>query len=128
MLKGKDGVVKIGNPRVALGEVQSFNVDESADRVSGWGMGDSYENSFTTVKRWEGSVEVYLDHTDESALVKVGDELDVDFYFGGETAGYGYFTGNVAVTGLNRSTTKDGIPALNINFAGNGALTEGTAP
>lgn len=127
MLKGKDGVVKFGTPAAALGAVQNWNVDEQSDTVSGWGMGDEYENTFTTIKRWSGSVEVYLNFADASDDIEIGDEVTVGLYPGGETTGSGYFSGAVIVTGLARGSAKDGIPNLNINFRNQGALVKGTA-
>lgn len=126
MLKGKDGVVKFGDPVASLGAVQNWNVDEQADTVSGWGMGDDYENTFTTIKRWSGSVEVYLDFADASDDLAVGDEIATELYPGGETSGSGYFSGTCIVTGLARGSSKDGIPSLTINFRNQGALVEGT--
>lgn len=127
MLKGKDGVVKFGDPLETLGKVQDWNVDEQADTVSGWGMGDEYESTFTTVKRWTGSVTVYLNPADPSDDLGVGDELATELYPGGETTGSGYFSGDVIITGLNRSSSKDGIPVLAINFRNQDALVKGTA-
>lgn len=127
MLKGKDGVVYFGDPKARLGAVQNWNVDEQSDTVSGWGMGDEYENTFTTIKRWSGSCEVYLDFADASDDISIGDEIPVELYPGGETTGSGYFSGDVIVTGLSRGSSKDGIPNLNINFRNQGALVKGTA-
>jgi len=127
MLKGKDGVVKFGSPLAALGAVQNWNIDEQSDTVSGWGMGDDYENSFTTIKRWSGSCEVYLDFADASDDLAVGDEIAIELYPGGAAVGSGYFSGTVIITGLARGGAKDGIPSLNINFRNQGALTKGTA-
>jgi len=127
MLKGKDGVVKAGTPLAAFGAVQNWNIDEQADVVAGWGMGDAAESAFTTVKRYSGSVEVYLNPADESDDLAVGDEVALELYPGGETSGSGYFSGDVLITGLARSSAKDGIPALNINFRNaSGVLTKGT--
>jgi hypothetical protein len=127
MLKGKDGIVKTGSPLAALGAVQNWNVDEQADVVAGWGMGDAAESAFTTIKRYSGSVEVYLNFADESDDLAVGDEVAMELYPGGETTGSGYFSGTVLVTGLARSGAKDGIPALTINFRNaSGVLSKGT--
>lgn len=126
MLKGKDGVVKFGSPLADLGAVQNWNVDEQSDTVSGWGMGDEYENTFTTIKRWSGSVEVYLDFADASDDLAIGDEIAVELYPGGAASGSGYFSGNVIITGLSRGSSKDGIPSLTINFRNQGALSKGT--
>lgn len=128
MLKGKDGVVYFGTPKAKMGHVQSWNLDEQSDTVSGWGMGDSYESTFTTIKRWTGSCEVYLDFADNSSTLGIGDEIALELYPGGETTGSGYYSGNVIIAGLNRSGAKDGIPSLVINFMNQGALSEAVAP
>ncbi len=122
MLKGKDGVVYFNAERDKMGAVQNWNIDEQADIVSGWGMGDEYESSFTTVKRWTGACEVYLDPSDASHAITIGDEIPIELYPGGEASGSGYFSGNVIITGLSRSGSKDGIPTLNINFQNQGGL------
>jgi hypothetical protein len=124
--RGRDGVVKFGTPLAALAWVQNWNLDETTDTVSGWGMGDVYESTFTTVRRWTGSVEVYLDDADAGQVVAVGDELELELYPGGEVDGSGYFSGTAFITGLNRSGDKAGIPGLTINLLGNGALTPAT--
>lgn len=126
MLRGKDGSVRYGASRDLIGEIQSWNLDESADTVSGWGMGNTTETTFTTVSRWEGSVECYLDPVDPSYAIQPGDEVAVELYPGGETTGSGYFSGNIIVTGLSRSSSKDGIPMLTINFRNQGALARQT--
>lgn len=128
MLKGKDGIVYVDNPKQRLGKVQNWTLDEQADTVAGWGMGDTAETAFTTITRFSGSVEVYLDFADASDDLSVGDALPVELYPGGETSGSGYFSGTILVTGLSRSGAKDGIPGLTINFRNaGGELMKGTA-
>ena len=124
--KGRDGVVKVGTPAVALGHVQSWNVDETADEVRGWGMGDDYDTGFATIARWSGSVEVYLDAADESDTISIRDEMPVEFYPGGDISGNTYLSGTSEVLSLARSASKDGIPMLTINFTGRGALNKAT--
>lgn len=128
MLKGKDGVVKLGpaGNEEAIGHIQSWALDEQADQISGWGMGDEYETSFTSIKRFSGNVVVYYAPGDPSADLRPGDEISLELYPGGETSGSAYFSGNVCVTGLPTEGAKDGIPGLTINFAGRGALSRGT--
>ncbi|MBT8169875.1 hypothetical protein [Falsiruegeria litorea] len=127
MLKGKDGIVYVDNPKERLGSVQNWNIDEQADTVAGWGMGDTSETAFTTISRFTGSAEVYLDFADASDDVSVGDVLPLELYPGGETTGSGYFSGTILVTGISRSGAKDGIPSATINFRNSsGVLSKGT--
>ena len=126
MLKGSDGVVKIGATATVIGWVQSWNIDTQADRVAGWGMGDVWETGFTTIKRWSGSAVVYLDPSDQSFTLEAGGEYQVELYPGGETSGSAYWSGTIQVTGTPVDGAKDGIPSQTINFSGNGTVTKGT--
>lgn len=125
MLKGKDGVVYVGDPKQKIGGVQSWNIDEQTDIVSGWGMGDAAESSFTTISRWSGSIVCYLDFAGAADGLVIGSEIAIELYPGGETSGSGYFSGNIIVSGLNRNGEKAGIPELTINFQNQGALSKG---
>jgi len=128
MLKGKDGVVRYGASKDLIGAVQDWNLDPTAETVEGWGMGDDWKRSFTTVKGHSGSVTFYLDPEDPGAGIAVGDEIDVDFYPGGEATGAAFYSGTFNVTGTPRSAAKDGIPTQTINLLGTGPLIEGIAP
>lgn len=122
-LKGRDGVVKVGTPGEAIGNLQSWNVDTQCDETAGWGMGDSFETSFVTISRWKGSVELYIDPTDPSDALVTGTDVKVEFYPGGEAAGGVYYSGTACISGMNRSGEKAGIPSITINFSGKGALS-----
>ena len=125
-LKGKDGAVYVGTPKAKLGHVQNWNLDEEADSVDGWGMGDDYETSFTTIKRFSGAAQVYIDPTAPQHTLVVGDEIALELYPGGEAVGSAYFSGNVCVTAMARSGDKGGIPDVKISFKGRGTLTRAT--
>lgn len=124
--QGRDGVVKVGEPGESLGHVQSWNIDEQADEVRGWGMGDDYETGFATIARWTGSVVVYMDPADPSASINIRDVVKVEFLPGGSTSGNEILSGNAAILGLPKEGAKDGIPTLTINFTGRGALNKTT--
>ncbi len=127
MLKGKDGVIRVGGSSDRLGGVQNWNIDPQVDVVAGWGMGDAAEEAFSTISRYSGSMEVYLDHADPSDDINPGDVMDVDLYPGGETSGSGYYSGSILVTGTPMSGSKDGIPTKTINFRNSsGVLTKAT--
>jgi hypothetical protein len=120
-LKGKDGIVRVGANDVM--HVQSWNLDPQAEVVQGWGMGDEWKTSFTGVKSYSGSFEVYDDPADPAQIALVlGAEITVEFYPGGDALGSAYFQGSVVITGTPRSGSKDGIPTLTYNFTGSGAL------
>lgn len=123
-LKGKDGVVKFGTD--SLAHIQNWNVDEQGDTVEGWGMGDTAATSFSTIQRWSGSLECYIDPTETTATLAIDDEVALTLLPGGEVAGLPSWTGNAAITSIASSGAKDGIPIMTISFANKGPLTKGT--
>ncbi len=118
-LRGKDGVVKFDAG--AIGHVQSWNLDTTAEVLTGWGMGDDWQKARGSIKSWTGSVEVYLDPTD-AAAPDLGDTVTLDLFPGGEASGATYYTGQAVITGTPRTGSKDGIPTLTFNFTGSGPL------
>lgn len=125
-LKGNDGVCKVGTTTAdqSVLHIQNWNIDEQADIVSGWGMGDTYSTKFTTIINWSGSLEVYIDPTDAgAALLTIGTVIQLELYPGGETTGLPYFSGEAIVSGTPRSGSKDNIPTVTFNFEGRGPLT-----
>lgn len=123
MLKGKDGVVKIGPDKMQ--SVQSWTLDEEVDEVAGWGMGDDFEEAFTTVGRWMGSFEVYAKDAGVNFGLRPRAEVELELYPGGEESGSGYFSGEVRIKSRGMSGSKDGIPTVTFNFRGTGTLTQG---
>ena len=125
ILHGKDGVIKYGSTPTALpGKLQSWNIDEQADTASDWGMGDTYETTTTTIKRWSGSFELRAPAAMVPGLV-VGTKFPAEFYPGGEVSGTGYYSGDVILTSKASSAAKDGYVTVTCNFMGDGPLTEG---
>lgn len=129
LLKGKDGVIRIGADNAAttagLLHVQSWNLDLSTDTVETWSMGDEWADSLPTVKKFSGSVECYLDFED-AARPNVTDIFNFDFYPGGAETGSGYFSGRALITGTAFSAAKDGTPMVTLNFVNKGRFEEKT--
>jgi len=124
---GYDGIVKVGGS--AVGSVQRWNVDQRAETTQGYGMGDAWMATRATVKSFEGSMEFYYDPTETAgANIVPGDTLSVELFPGGEATGNAFFSGSVVVTGVPLSVPKDGWVTKTVNFQGDGALTESTAP
>lgn len=130
-LKGIDGIVKVGTatPTSAVLNIQSWNIDETADVVGGWGMGDTYSTKFTTIINWSGSMECYIDPTDTAAAeLVIGETIQLELYPGGDATGAPYYSGEAIVSGAPKQGAKDGIPNITFNFEGRGALTGAVAP
>jgi hypothetical protein len=122
---GKGGRVRVGSNTVAA--VQSWSLDIQTETAKGWGMGDAWTTSETTVKSWSGNVECYLDPTDagQDALTP-GSIVTLEFYPHGFASGDAYYTGSAIVTGRPVSAPKGDFVAVTFNFEGQGALTDAT--
>lgn len=118
--RGIDGEARFGADVIA--HLQSWNLDETADTVEGWSMGDQYSESFPTIRRWSGSFECYLDSADPTAAIEINDEAELRLYPGGDQTGKFYYTGTARISSVPKSGPKDGIVMLTLNFVGVGAL------
>lgn len=127
-LNGKNGRVKYGPGQQLIGKVQSWNADESAETVEGWGMGETAKETDTTVTGFSGSLEFDLDPTDPGAQIRAGDQFVVELYPAGDATGDTVYSGTVNVTGSAVSVSKDAYARKSVNFLGTGTLTEGVVP
>lgn len=125
---GKDGTIRVGATD-PVGELRSFNINESADTVEDTTMGDTARTRKATLTSWDGSVECYWDETDTSGQVALGvgtEVADLRFYPEGTDAGDTYYYGACIVTGVSRNVTFDGMIEMSITVEGNGALSTDT--
>lgn len=120
---GKNGGVKIGAAVVAA--VQSWSLDVQTETAKGWGMGDEWTDSETTVKSWSGNVEAYLDpaSTGQTALV-LGTAVALELYPHDAAATTHYYSGTAIITGKPISASKGDFVSVTFNFEGKGALVE----
>ena len=126
-LKGNGGIVKVGANAVA--EIRSFSIDESMDTIEDTAMGDTYRTYKTSLKSWNGSVDVFFDDTDTSGqgALTVGAEVTVTFLVEGDTTGSHSLSGSALVTSRTINSSFDGMVEASLSLQGTGALTEGTA-
>lgn len=126
---GNDGVVKVGAN--AVGEVESFNLDISADTVETSVMGSMAKTYKPSKTSWSGSVDVLYDPDDttgQQAMV-IGTAISLSLSpQGGETTGEVVFDGSAIITGAGVATTHDDVVKRNFTFQGTGALTETATP
>lgn len=127
---GSEGTVKVGTAGsdVAIAEIRSFSIEESADTLEDTTMGDgarTYKPSLTT---FTGSVDVLWDETDSTGqgALTIGAEITLNLYPEGSTSGDTYLGGSAIVTGRSISSSYDGLVEMSISVQGNGALTTTT--
>ena len=122
---GFGGSLKVGSE--AVGELQNWNLDVQATVSSGYAMGEDWESSKSTVKKWSGSAECYFDPADTGQIsLGAGDRVELHFYPDGETSGDHYRSGFANVTGTPITASKENYVSITFNFTGDGALSEGT--
>lgn len=122
---GSEGTVKVGSD--AIGEIRSFNLEESADTLEDTTMGDTARTRKPSLTTFSGSIDVLWDETDtgQNALT-AGAEVTINAYPEGDAAGDTYLTGTAIVTNRNVSSSFDGLVEMSISVEGNGALTTTT--
>lgn len=120
---GKNGAVRIGTgPAAAVAAVQSWSLDEQAETVKGWGMGDAFTTSETLMRSWSGSVECYLDPADATqTALTVGSSVALALYPHSTAEGATYYSGNAVITGRPISASKGDFVSITFNFEGQGA-------
>lgn len=122
---GNDGVVKVGAN--AVGEVESFTLDISADTVEVSTMGSMAKKFKPSKTSWSGSVDVLYDPDDttgQQAMV-IGTAIALSLSpQGGETTGEVVFDGSAIITGASVTTPHDDVVKRSFTFQGTDALTE----
>ena len=128
--KGSEGTVKVGTigSNVAVAEIRSYSIEESADTLEDTSMGDSARTYKPSLTSFSGSLDVFWDETDTSGqgALSIGSEVTLNVYPEGDTAGDTYYSGSAIVTGVSRTGSFDGLVEASISVQGNGALTEST--
>lgn len=127
---GSEGTVKVGTAGsdVAIAEIRSFSIEESADTLEDTTMGDSartYKPSLTT---FTGSLDVLWDESDTTGqgALTIGAEVTLNLYPEGATSGDTYLGGTAIVTGRSINSSYDGLVEMSISVQGSGALTTTT--
>ena len=125
-LKGNSGTVKVGSDAVA--EIRSFSINETMDTIESTSMGDTYRTFETSLKAFDGSIDVFFDDTDTSGqgALTVGSSVTVNFQVEGDTTGDHLLSGTALVTGRTINSSFDGLVEASLSIQGTGALTEGT--
>ena len=138
---GQSGVLKLDNyagAATSIAEVRSFSIEHTVNTVEDTVMGDQYKTYKTNLNEWTGSADIFLNDADLTAFGNVligdtagarsaGQELRIEAYPGGNTAGYPKVSGNIIATGFSINSSMDGMVEASISFSGTGNLTLGSA-
>lgn len=122
---GNEGQVKIGSS--AVGELQSWSIDETVETADDTVIGDAWMTHKTIAKAWTGSCKGLWDETDTAQVAgSVGASVTVSFYPEGTGSGATYATGTATVEKLTRSGARAGLVEFDMTLKGNGALAWST--
>lgn len=125
--KGNDGVVRVdelGQPSgsIAVAEIKSWSVEENADTLETTTMGDSARTYLPSIKGWSGSIDVLWDSSyDAGDNLTIGNQILIDFYPVDSPTG-DVFGGTCTITGINISSSFDGMVEASITVQGTGSL------
>lgn len=127
-IAGSQGVIKIG--ATAIAEIKNWSVEETDETLDTTSLGKTARSRIPmNIKSWSGSLDGFYDPTDTDgqSLLVAGAEVQLDFYYQGETTGLEYLSGNAIITTVNPSASFDGMTEVSFSFEGNGALNRLTA-
>lgn len=127
---GNEGTVKIGANAVA--EIQEWSFTETLATESKSSMGDAYDTMHAGMKSVSGSMRCWWDETDTTGqgALTVGAQVTLDLYPEGVDTGDTYYSGDVLITEVGVSTSKDGNVERSFSFVGDDSaagLAETTA-
>lgn len=122
---GNEGQVKIGGS--AVGELQSWSVDETVETADDTVIGDAWMTHKTIAKAWTGSCKGLWDETDAAQVAAaVGASVAAAFYPEGTGSGATYCSGTATVEKVTRSGARAGLVEFDLTLKGNGALAWST--
>ena len=125
---GSEGTVKLGTvgSDVAIGEIRSYTITETADTIEDTAMGDASRTYKTGLKNFSGSVECYFDPDDAKQDEMIaGAELTLTVYPEGSSSADQYMSGTVIITSADVNAASDGMVEASFSFQGSGDLTRG---
>lgn len=124
--KGSEGYVYVGT--TAIGELRSYELNESANVIDDTTLNDTYETKQVGNKSWSGSASCFQDETDTNGqeALTLGAGVTLKFYFEGTGTGAMYKTGSAIVTGIRAGASINGMVERDFTFVGNGTLSQTT--
>lgn len=125
VLTGKDGRVKLGaTSATAVGNVNSWTLNESVDEYTQKPLGQDYTGRITGHTDWTATIDVDLDESDAEldSLLTVGAAATL-YLYSDEDSAKGR-TGAGVVLNFARSVSGTAKNNVTINVGGNGALSD----
>ena len=121
---GNGGVVKAittGSSPAAVGEIISFDVEETCEAIDASRLGDAWDKTDAGSKSWSGTVEALYDPADAAQLdMLAGEKVDVEFV--PESAND--LSGTALVTNRKIGVQRNQKIPVSFTLKGDGALTQ----
>lgn len=125
-LHGKGGVAKFG--AVAVGKIQDWTLEGSADLAEDTNMGDNSKGFLSGVKSWSVQLQCNFDAGDAGQeSITEGSVCAVSLYPGGSNAGQPVRSGNALVEKIGESVNRNNVVTRSFTLRGNGDLTRAVA-
>jgi len=125
ILSGKDGRVKLGaTSATAVGNVNSWTLNESADEYASKHLGSDYTSRITGHTDWTAAIDVDLDESDTelATLLVVGAAVTLYLYTDEDNAKGR--TGAGVVLNFTKTISGTAKNTVAINVGGNGTLSD----
>lgn len=120
---GKNATVKKND--VAIVGINTWTIEETLDTAESTAFGDTSKKHEGGLPGWSGSFEGFWDpaNTEQAALwaaLKAGTKLtDMKFFINATN----YYSGDVLITGISRTTTITDLLKGTVSFQGSGDLS-----
>ena len=129
-VKGDSGVIRIGSNDV--GEVTSFSINETADRIEDTALGDTNRTYKAGLAEVTGTLEAWYDSSEQAgttgqgALKTVGSTVSLSLRPEGTGTGLPEWTVSAQITEIVTEIAFNEIVRTNFNWAAAGTLTKAT--
>jgi hypothetical protein len=119
------GVIKAGATPDGVGEVRSWDSDETVEVQDSSVMGSCQKRQTATTLQTALNLNCYYEAADAGQLLLVpGDEVDLELYPEGDGSSMVYFTCTALITSRKRSADVNGLIEFAIAATAQGALTQ----
>tara|TARA_B100000780_G_C21062585_1_gene427171 strand:- start:221 stop:622 length:402 start_codon:yes stop_codon:yes gene_type:complete len=117
----------VGTAEAIVGEVRTFNFDETIEPIDSTTMGDTAKNYTGGLKDGILNIDCFYDHLNaQQVVMDAGALLDIEINPGGTGSGQKKYTGVGLVTSRSVSNSPDGLVEATFVMQISNGLTEGT--
>lgn len=109
----------------AIGELRSYNVEESANLMEVTKLSDANRKYTDGMPSWTATINAYFDASDSIGTLKAGDKKAFWVFAGAAASTSKYQGGDAYITSYTASADIDGVIEVNMTIQGDTTLARG---